>query len=185
MSLTPSSFSTRMTRLFSSLVRGPGATRSARRASSAASDSGSPGWRSFGSADDRALFIEQDELKLLHRHLPELGKGQLSVRLSRVANDLQHAKAALVSRAVGPAGVDQRAKRAFVRAACLIPVIERVPELGCSSLPAEIALNVTRNHVRFGHEADRSLDERRSIDVEERRFRHCVANLALSTRDRS
>ena len=153
MSLTPSSFSTRTTRLFSSLVRGPGATRSARRASSAASDFGLAGMEELRQRHDRALFIEQDKLKLFHRHLPELGKGQLSVRLSRVANDLQHAKAALVSRAVGPAGVDQRAKRAFVGAACLIPVIERVPELGRSSLPAEIALNVTRNHVRLGHEA--------------------------------
>ena len=42
-SFTPSSFSTRTTRLFSSWGKGPGATRSARRASSAASDSGSPG----------------------------------------------------------------------------------------------------------------------------------------------
>ena len=114
---------------------------------------------------DRALFIEENELKLLPCHLPELGKRQLSVRLSRVANDLQHAKAALVSRAIGPAGVDQGAKRAFVRAACLISVIERVAEFGCSSLPAEIALNVTRNHVWFGHEADRGLHERRSIGV--------------------
>ena len=131
----------------------------------------------FRQRRDRALFVEQDELKLLLRHAPELGKGEPSVRLSRVANDLQHAKTALVGGAVGLADVDQGAKRAFVRSPGLISVVERVAEFGCGPLAAEIALNMMRNHIRFGHEADRSLDKRRSIGIQERRFRHCVANL--------
>ena len=106
---------------------------------------------------DRALFVEENQLQLLFDHVPDLGKRQLSVRLSRVANDFQHAKAALVSRTVGPAGEDQGAKRALVRGPRLISVIQCAAEFGCGALPAEIALNVTRSHIRFGHEANHGL----------------------------
>ena len=127
---------------------------------------------------DRALFVEQNELELLLHHVLELGKRQLPVRLSRVAYDLQHAEAALVSGAVGPADVDQCAERALVRAAGLKAMLERVSELGCGALALEIALDVTRDRIRFGHQADHGLDKRRPIGIQEHRFRHRVAGLA-------
>src|SRR5271169_4282066 len=100
---------------------------------------------------DRALFVEQDELELLLHHVLELGTRQLSVRLSRVAYDLQHAEAALVSGAVGPADVDQCAKRPLVGAAGLKAVLERGSEFGGGALALDIALDVTRHSIRFGH----------------------------------
>ena len=81
---------------------------------------------------DRALFVEQDELELLLRHLLELGKGQLSVRLSRVADDLRHAEAAFVNCALRSADIDQRAQRALIGRSRLEPMFER----GASSAAA-------------------------------------------------
>ena len=94
------------------------------------------------------------------------------------AYDLQHAEAALVSGAVGPADVDQCAERALVRAAGFKAMLERVSEFGCGALALEIAFDVTRYRIRFGHEADRGLDKRRPIGIQEHRFRHRVAGLA-------
>ena len=93
------------------------------------------------------------------------------------ADDLQHSKSSLVDRAVGPADVDQRAKRTFIRPSSLESMFERRMKLGRRSLALDLALDMARGRRRLCVEPGHGLDEGRTVDIQESRFRQRVANI--------